>query len=175
MQLAAWLFLLSSALGETEIHFSPLGGCEAMVVHLIEGARSTVDAAVYSLNNPKIADALIHAKSRGVTIRLLLDRTQAAGKSNRVMLATLIKNGIDVRLHSKNKIEHNKFGVFDGTKVTTGSFNWTTAAEEKNSENCISLDETKVVTKYAERFNSVLWKENSVERSLASIRKLISN
>ena len=42
-------------------------------------------------------------------------------------------NGLDIKVNSKYKIEHNKFAVFDYSAVITGSFNWTNAASLKNN------------------------------------------
>lgn len=61
----------------SEVYFSPQGGCEERVVHLINETKSTLDVAIYSLNNEKIVHALMDAKKRGVAIRVLLDRVQA--------------------------------------------------------------------------------------------------
>lgn len=160
---------------KTEVRFSPRGGCEAMVTRSIDGAKKSIDAAVYSLNNPRLAEALIRAHKRGVKVRLLLDRTQAAGRTNKLWVQSFISAGMDLRLHSRHRIEHNKFGVYDGTLVSTGSFNWTTPAEEKNSENCVSLDEPSAVSMFSQRFNETLWNENTQERSAAALVKLLGN
>lgn len=126
---------------------------------------------MYSINNPAISDALTRAKKRGVIIRFLTDYTQATQKSSKAI--ALKKSGLDIRLHSKFKIEHNKFGVYDSKLVSTGSFNWTRPASDSNSENCVFIDNGTAVSKFHDRFE-FLWKENSSEASLAKIDKLNS-
>ncbi|MBI3535915.1 MAG: hypothetical protein HY072_10575 [Deltaproteobacteria bacterium] len=91
---------------------------------------------------------------------------QAASRSTRVI--ELIKAGIDIRVHSKHKIEHNKFGVFDKKIVITGSFNWTTPASEFNSENCAIMPESNAVMAYKRRFET-FWDMNSAAKSKAAI------
>lgn len=155
-----------------EVHFSPKGGCQAMIIRSIDSARTEVDAAVYSFNNPAIAEALVRAHGRGVQVRLLLDRTQAGGRTNRIIIEQLLEAGIELKLHSRHRIEHNKFGVYDRQAVTTGSFNWTVPAEEKNSENCLRLDEPAAVDSYSRHFRENLWAENSPEKSQLALRKI---
>ena len=67
----------------------------------------------------------------------------------------LVKAGIPLRKNKKHKIEHNKFAVFDGSHIVTGSYNWTNAATKSNSENCIFLD--ALALEYTTRFE-YLWK-----------------
>lgn len=158
------------AWGNSQVYFSPSGGCEEHVVELINSSQETLDVAIYSLNNEKILIALRNAKLRGVKIRILLDRVQATG--NRLVSLGLKKDGFDVRIHSKNKIQHNKFAIADGKRVETGSFNWTKPAEDKNEENCVFFNEPGLVNQFHERFNSHLWVVNSSGSSIASFKRL---
>ena len=59
-----------------------------------------------------------------------------------------------LRKNKKHKIEHNKFAVFDGSHIVTGSYNWTDAATKSNSENCVFLD--ALAEDYSARFE-YLW------------------
>ena len=69
------------------------------------------------------------------------------------------------RINNRHKIEHNKFAIFDGNKVSTGSFNWTNLASEKNSENCLLISrEQKTVAAYKKRFEK-LWRLNDRAKS----------
>ena len=63
------------------------------------------------------------------------------------------------------KIEHNKFAIYDRLVASTGSFNWTTPATRKNSENCLFvIHDKKAVAKYFERFEQ-LWSINTQQKS----------
>ena len=146
-----------------EVHFSPSKKCENALVERINATEKNIDVAVYSINNKSIVNALKQAHDRGIQIRILTDRLQAAGQSSSVR--ELRDYGLDIRVHSKNKIEHNKFAIFDGKKASTGSFNWTNPAADKNSENCVFFsDDDKVVNTYQDRFN-YLWQINTAEKS----------
>ena len=157
------LFLSISAKAEVEVYFSPSKDCENALVERINASEKNIDAAVYSINNKSIVNALKQAHDRGIQIRILTDRLQAAGNSSSVR--ELHDYGLDVRVHTKNKIEHNKFAIFDGKKASTGSHNWTNPASDKNSENCVFFSEDdKVVNTYQDRFN-YLWQINTAEKS----------
>ena len=167
----AMLFCLP-AKATVEVHFTPSAACENSVVKLINETQKTIDAAVYSINNDQIVNALKKAHQRGVKLRILTDKVQAASKSSKVL--DLYQYGINIKVNSRFKIEHNKFAVFDGLRVSTGSFNWTNPASSKNSENCLFvMQDKKVVASYEQRFNE-LWLLNSdIKSSDWFERKLI--
>ncbi len=149
----------TTAFGKIEVYFSPSTDCEDKLVDLINNSTETIDVAVYSINNDNIVNALKRAQDRGVRMRVLTDRTQASGKSSKVR--ELYDSGVNIKVHSKHKIEHNKFAIFDGKMASTGSYNWTNPASNKNSENCVFfIEEQEVIAKYQERFD-YLWEINT--------------
>ena len=143
--------------------FSPSLNCENNIVRRIDKAQKSIDAAVYSINNKDIVKALKRAHDRGVKIRILTDRLQAGKRTSKVI--ELHDYGIKIRVNSKHKIEHNKFAIYDTKVASTGSFNWTNSATNKNSENCLFLIQDEIsVGKYRERFEK-LWNLNSKQKS----------
>ena len=74
------------------------------------------------------------------------------------MVEKLQEAGVNIRTHTRFKIEHNKFGIYDQKVVSTGSFNWTNPAEERNSENCLRIENAKIANQYLVRFET-LWPE----------------
>ena len=153
------IFLIKPVCAEMEVYFTPSSACEDSIVSLIKQSQKTIDIAVYSINNDQIVSALKEAHNRGVSLRILTDRLQASSKNSKVL--DLYQYGINIKVNSKYKIEHNKFAVFDGFTVSTGSFNWTNPASQKNSENCLFVTrDIKTVVAYAQRFNE-LWGLNS--------------
>ena len=133
------------------VYFTPGTECEDRIIAEL-GRATTIGIAVYSITNPKIADAIIAAHQRGAHVRIVTDRTMAGHKSS--MIDDLASAGIPVRTNRRHKIEHNKFAVFDNMRMVTGSYNWTTAATKYNSENCIFLPHP--AQEYSKRFE-VLW------------------
>lgn len=131
--------------------FTPGTECEDRIIAEL-GRATAIDIAVYSITNPKIANAIIAAHRRGARVRIVTDRTMTGHKSS--MIDELVAAGIPVRTNRRYKIEHNKFAVFDNMRMVTGSYNWTTAATKYNSENCIFLPHP--AQEYSKRFE-YLW------------------
>ncbi|MSP19384.1 MAG: hypothetical protein EXR74_07420 [Bdellovibrionales bacterium] len=163
------LFLPISSWG-IEVYFSPSADCENRIVKAIQDSNKEIVIVVYSFNNLKLAEALRKAKKRGVSVQILTDYTQASHRNSLVL--PLANEGFEVKLHSKFKIEHNKFAVFDNGLVGTGSFNWTGTASRSNSENCIFLTEVDVIQKYRDRF-TFLWKKNTLQASEFKMKRLM--
>lgn len=156
----------------SRVFFSPKAGCETHIVDLINNAKSSLEVAVYSINNQNIIEALKNAKKRGVNVRILTDRTQASINCQATL--DLSQSKIDIRIHSKNRMQHNKYAVADDAIVVTGSFNWTYPAEMFNEENCLFITDREIVKPYLERFENHLWLENSFEKSELAFQKLKS-
>ena len=155
---------------ETNVFFSPKGGCEKAVVDLISNSTAKIDIAVYSINNTQILAALSKAKERGIQIRILTDHLQAAVNSKTTL--DLQKQKFNLRLHSVGKIMHDKFAVVDGVKAINGSFNWTNAGEKLNVENCLITDEPETVTKFSTEFSEHLWLVNTSAKSDVLFEKI---
>ena len=49
--------------------------------------------------------------------------------------------------------KHHKFAIFDGRLLVTGSYNWTDAAESRNLENALFLDDPALIARYGEWFD----------------------
>ena len=145
------------------VFFTPSDKCEISIIGEINKAEENIDAAVYAINNQDIVDALKDAHRRGVKIRILTDRLQASQKKSKVR--ELHDFGINIRVNSKHKIEHNKFAVFDAESVVTGSFNWTEPAVHKNEEVCdIFVDDPQYTAQHQKLFDQ-RWADNSEEKS----------
>lgn len=151
------------------VFFTPGPDCEEAIGNALNRAVKEVSAAVYSINNAQIIAALVAAKKRGVKVRILTDRVQAAGRGSKAF--ELLEQGFDLRVHSKYKIEHNKFLVTDSGQVITGSFNWTTPATKHNSENCVLIEDGAVGQKFQQRFDE-LWALNTAEKSQAYVARI---
>ena len=130
----------------TQIYFSPNGGTQEAIVATIDKAKDTIFVQAYSFTSAPIAQALVEAHKRGVKIAAILDKSQRTEKYSG---ATFLANaGIPVFIDAKHAIAHNKVMVIDGKTVITGSFNFTKAAEEKNAENMLILENAELAKIY---------------------------
>ena len=70
------LFVSTFAYADTQVYFSPNGGCQNAVIAEISKAQKTIDIAMYYLTSREIAQELVKAKDRGIKIRVVLDKEQ---------------------------------------------------------------------------------------------------
>lgn len=130
--------------GTVEVFFSPKGGTTEAVVQEIHAAHKEVLVQAYSFTSKPIAKALIDAKKRGVRVEAVLDKSNATAKYS---AATFLFNaGIPVIIDDKHAIAHNKIMIIDKSTLITGSFNFTSAAENKNAENLLIIKGNQKLT-----------------------------
>ena len=97
-----------------------------------------------------IAQALSAALKRGVMVEVILDSSQ---RDERYSGATFLRNaGVAVTIDDQHAIAHNKIMVIDARLVITGSFNFTKAAEFKNSENVLVIHDQHMAKLYTENW-----------------------
>jgi phosphatidylserine/phosphatidylglycerophosphate/cardiolipin synthase-like enzyme len=139
-----------------EVYFSPDGGVSSRIVQEIQRAQSSIDIEMYTFTRTEIANALIAAKNRGVAVRLLADSSEAATPGS--VLPRLDAAGISVKrtVGSGGGIMHDKVAIFDRQVLLTGSYNWSTAAEEENDENALFIRTPSLVAAYQATFDA-LW------------------
>jgi phosphatidylserine/phosphatidylglycerophosphate/cardiolipin synthase-like enzyme len=123
--------------GHISVYFSPSGGWTEAVVQALATAQKQVFMQAYSFTSAPIAKALLDAYKRGVKVLAVLDKSNQTGKYS---AATFLLNaGIPTLIDGQHAIAHNKVMVIDTTTILTGSFNFTTVAEEKNAENLLVI------------------------------------
>jgi phosphatidylserine/phosphatidylglycerophosphate/cardiolipin synthase-like enzyme len=122
------------------VYFSPRGGCEAAVVSQINGAAQTVDVQAYSFTSNRIAHALAAAHSRGVRVRIILDKKATDGDAAQARQGEYLQEqGVPIYIDGDHPIAHDKIVIVDGSTVVTGSFNFTKQAENENAENLLVI------------------------------------
>ena len=158
MRRSACFLILSAGLAfGSEAYFSPGGGIQDQIIRRVHLAGSTIDIAMYSFTSEALAEALVDAHERGVKIRVIRDASQSHNKHDEN--AFLRAHGIDVRvMKGKNReIFHDKFAIFDGKLLETGSFNWTANGEKYNHENIIFFTDAELIKAFQQEFEK-LWK-----------------
>jgi len=161
-------------IGNVELYMGPkeVGGkddlCDA-IVKFIDGAKKKLDIAVQELDCKRIADAVIRAKKRKVTVRLVLEASYLTldeprpdpytpgGKNevNRYLHDAILRSAINVRSDFNPKIFHQKFVVRDGSAVLTGSTNFTDTGVTRNLNHIIIVHDRKVANTYAKEFGEI--------------------
>lgn len=141
---------------DIEYGFSPNGKALNLILKEIDNAKVSIDVAAYAFTSQPISVALLHAKKRGVEVRLVADK-----KANKhYTAATFLANQhVPVKLNGRYKIMHNKFMVFDHKTVETGSFNYSKAAFKSNAENVIVIHGDRDLAIGYEKEFAKLWEQ----------------
>ena len=131
---------IQPALSQAEvvgIYFTPPADVAAAVIEVIDQSKTEVLVQAYGFTHNGIAQALVRAHGRGVTVKVLLDAK--TDSTNRFVTDILQSQQIPLRLDASHAIAHNKVIVVDGEMVITGSFNFTNSAQTRNAENLLVL------------------------------------
>lgn len=112
-----------------DICFSPNGNCTDAIVTELDAAKMEILVQAYSFTSAPIAAALVRAHKCGVTVNVIMDKSQDREGYSSV---TFLRNaGITTVIDSAHAIAHNKVMIIDAETMITGSFNFTAAAEKK--------------------------------------------
>ena len=136
--------------GDVSVYFSPNGGCADAIIREINGAKNSVRVQAYDFTSARIATAITGAHKRGLTVTLVFDSRHRA--SHRA--AFFHNMGVPTFIDADHTIAHNKIILIDDDTIITGSFDFTTAAEERNAENLLIIkNKPKLVRAYRDNFN----------------------
>jgi phosphatidylserine/phosphatidylglycerophosphate/cardiolipin synthase-like enzyme len=129
-----------------QVYFSPTHGATKAVVDALAAAKATVLVQAYSFTSAPIAKALVEAHGRGVDVQVILDRKETGSRYSSADFVAHAK--IVTLIDGAHAIAHNKVMVIDGLAVITGSFNFTTAAEQRNAENLLVIHDRALAARY---------------------------
>jgi phosphatidylserine/phosphatidylglycerophosphate/cardiolipin synthase-like enzyme len=133
-----------------KVLFSPSGGATQAIVQEIDNAKQEILVQAYSFTSVRIARALVEARSRGLSVEAILDRSQRTEKYSGATF--LANNRIPTYIDTAHAIAHNKVMIIDKGTVITGSFNFTKAAEEKNAENLLVIRSKELAGYYLDNW-----------------------
>lgn len=139
---------------KVEVCFTPGSPCEDKIIQKINTAQKEILLQAFAFTSKPIEKALLRAKRRGVSIKVLSDRGRFQNKYAR--LPALKKKGIPVYFDKQPSYAHNKVMIIDSALTITGSYNWTYSAQNRNSENVIFLESPEVSHKYRQNFHALL-------------------
>lgn len=125
------------------------GGIEEHLIQKIDESQNTIDLAVFEFDLDKVMEALIRAKNRGVIVRAVYDNKYTDSDPQ---MAELISVGIIAVPDERSASMHNKFFVFDGQCVWTGSFNISVNAAYHNNENVLYFCSPEAAENYESEF-----------------------
>jgi phosphatidylserine/phosphatidylglycerophosphate/cardiolipin synthase-like enzyme len=131
------------------------GGLDEKLTAFINTAQSSVDMAIYQLDLPNVTQALMDAKKRGATVRVVTDIDIYEDPKENPSFKQLENAGIKVVGGNSNAIMHDKFVVVDGKAVWTGSWNFTTNDTYRYNNNGIQIESPELAKNYTATFEKM--------------------
>lgn len=137
-----------------QFYFSPDDGVAEHILDLINAATESVHFLAYSFTSDDIGQAIIARAQAGLEVRGVVDVSQSTGDGSEY--ETLKAAGVNVRLDgNSNGLMHDKVIIIDRSIVITGSYNFTAAAENKNDENLVVINNEAAAFKYMDEFEKI--------------------
>jgi len=133
----------------------PHGDCANRLVYWFSQANNSIHIMIYSFTLDTVGDALIQAKGKGVDVKIAWDKTEVNVEGSEYQR---LKNaGIDIRIDREPGISllHDKVAIIDGRVIITGSFNWSTEANQHDRENLIVVNSQAWGAAYEQDFQQI--------------------
>jgi phosphatidylserine/phosphatidylglycerophosphate/cardiolipin synthase-like enzyme len=134
------------------------GSIPEKLIDQINKAQRTIHIAAFEFDLPPVADALIAAHKRGVKVQWVTDDEygiEADEGEDIGLFARLEKAKIEVRYDERAGLMHNKFWIFDGQTVWTGSTNVTVNGNFRNNNNTIVIESPQVAAIFEREFTEM--------------------
>ncbi|MES2142609.1 MAG: phospholipase D family protein [Pseudomonadota bacterium] len=140
----------STSCPKIQVCFTPGQDCTKQITNVLDMAKKSIFVQAYSFTSAPIAKHLAEAKNRGIIVKVILDKSQKSQSYSASRF--LLNQHIPVWIDYKPAIAHNKIMIVDGKEVITGSFNFTQAAQYKNAENLLIIQDTTLAKRYMENW-----------------------
>lgn len=152
--------------------FSSHDDLQQRIISLITDEQEAIQLAMYLFTDRAIADALIHAHTKGIVIELVTDKECLEG--SHTIVHYLYNAGIDVYVCSS--VMHDKFVIFLKNEdckpfVWTGSYNFTYQGRASNHENALLVNDNDIVTNYKNQFQLLKKQSDKLSRTEIVKRK----
>jgi hypothetical protein len=152
----------------SDVFFAPQE-IKGQILRAIEECKESIDIAVLDIASNDILNALTKAKSRGVHVRIVVDRKRALIKGP---LSISYKNKeFEIKVVVQKGLMHNNFAIFDCKLLTTGSYYWIENAARFNRDNAIFTDEAKLLVKYQREFDRLFHEGITPDIKLVTYKK----
>ena len=144
---------------------------EGRLIEKINGAQKSIHIASFEFDLTPVAQALIAARERGVDVRWVTDNEnglEADKEPDRGQFAMLEDAGVGVHADTRSALMHNKFWIFDGETVWTGSTNITVSGIFQQNNNTIVIHSPEVAAIYEREFQE-MWDGQFGPRSPSTV------
>ncbi len=140
------------------------------IIAFIDSAkrRQKLMIAVQEIDHRPIAEAIIKARQRGVTIDVVIEQSYLLGAKipldafepkgrheiNRFLYNAMLRSTVDVKSDFNTDIFHQKFMIL-GNRVLTGSTNFTTTGVTRNLNHIVEINDAEVANAYKKEFKEI--------------------
>lgn len=131
--------------------------CQDVIIKYINNTKTMIHLAIYTFGAPDIAKAL---KGRDNVWKYIVIDKYTADTSWGQFILDILKEAKKIKVYEcitrGGALMHNKFMVFDGKILQTGSVNYSGKGLNHNYENLIVLESDQVTSQYVEYFDYIL-------------------
>ncbi len=142
---------------------------EATIVAFINKAKKRLEIAVQELESRPIAEAIIAARQRRVTVKLVIEQSYlkrsppktdpwtpgGQNEPNRAVHDAILRSNIDVKVDYNASIFHQKFIIRDREALLTGSTNFTPTGTHHNLNHVVIIEDPDIAKIYAREFAEI--------------------
>jgi phosphatidylserine/phosphatidylglycerophosphate/cardiolipin synthase-like enzyme len=143
-----------------EVYYGPDDAPLDRLTMLYGGATRYLYVAVYVLTSPRVVEAMVAAKKRGVDVRLITDRQRTEDVKQRTALHTLDLAGIPILVNRHDGLMHLKQVAIDDEVNASGSMNHTTSGNRYNDERLDIMTDHAITLKAREKFLA-MWNDHT--------------
>lgn len=121
-----------------------------VIARYIDQTEHDLEVCAHELDSEVITKAIVRAHRRGVRVRVVVETSNKEGQCIR----RLHEEGIPIVDDGwEGALMHNKFLVFDGKAVWTGSMNFTENCTSRNDNHGIYVGDERVAENYHRKFS----------------------
>lgn len=137
------------------VYFSPKDKGISAIIPLIDNAHKYIYIPAFLITHKQLAQSLINASNRGVSVKIILDATNTHTSSSKMKLFR--QHGIQVKTENFAGKLHSKSIIIDDLYTVIGSMNFSRSGESANDENLLIIKNPEIAQFY-KTFFQYLWK-----------------
>lgn len=126
--------------------------------NLIKKAERSLDIAIFNFTDKIILQAMLGAISKGVSMRILTDKTMLLNPKQALYMRKLKKAGAKIKRSAHRGFMHLKMTIADQKIVAVGSANFTKSSQSKNDEIFLILN-NGIAVDFAAQFQ-IMWEDS---------------
>ena len=149
-------------------YFSPADNLERADLDQLNGAKKSIDIAMYAFTDRFIAQDLMKLAQRGVIIRIYRDREQyeqeqrRSGDNESAIELLRGQKNIHVKVKGSRELMHLKAFLVDGVLLRDGSANWSPSGLKRQDNNAHFTGDPEQIKRFQDTFEA-MWSRSDNE------------